>query len=521
MNQSSFIRAQQFKSPLAVIAGFLLRSRETQATRAKDRTQELQQLNKLLEQQRQTIRELEEQLARKNATIDRLETEKQQLRKQPPTLPDDPNLPHHNFGPKMISLCVNLARRIGLRATPDVLEMVFEWLGTKAKLPAWTTVRTWMLRVGVAAIKRPLEKANDWICLADHSNQIGQEKVLSILGVRASNLPPPGQPLRHEDVHVLDFICGTNWKSEDVAKAYERVAQRCGHPLALLIDGAPELREGAQTLQECNENMVILRDFKHYAANVLKKTIGNDERYSQFSTHLGRTRSAIQQTELAHFTPPSPKPKARFMNLAPTLRWAEMVRWHLSHPHSEARCEITAARMNEKLGWLRAFGDDIQRWSACQKVVSAASKFINEQGVFPGAARQLRDHLRTLCGSAVNTGNTKADDTSRSVLARLLKFVRESESQLSEGQRFPMSTEILESSFGLFKQLERQHSKGGFTSLLAAYGCLFHASTPASIVADFAAVSVKTMRAWVSEQLGKTLASKRQTAYAEHRHATN
>lgn len=215
MNQSSFIRARQFKSPLAVIAGFLLRSRETQATRAKDRTQELQQLNKLLEQQRQTIRELEEQLARKNATIDRLETEKQQLRKQPPTLPDDPNLPHHNFGPKIISLGVNVARRIGLRATPDVLQMVFEWLGTKAKLPAWTTVRTWMLRVGVAAIKGPLEKANDWICLADHSNQIGQEKVLSILGVRASNLPPPGQPLRHDHSPRFQTLRGQRAEAND------------------------------------------------------------------------------------------------------------------------------------------------------------------------------------------------------------------------------------------------------------------------------------------------------------------
>ena len=33
----------------------------------------------------------------------------------------------------------------------------------------------------------------------------------------------------------------------------------------------------------------------------------------------------------------------------------------------------------------------------------------------------------------------------------------------------PLSTEILESSFGLYKQLERQHSKGGFTTLLAAF----------------------------------------------------
>jgi hypothetical protein len=101
----------------------------------------------------------------------------------------------------------------------------------------------------------------------------------------------------------------------------------------------------------------------------------------------------------------------------------------------------------------------------------------------------------------------------------LLRFVRQSESQLAKGQRLPLSTEILESSFGLFKQLERQHSKGGFTSLLAAYGCLLHASTPESIRRDFAQVSVKDMRAWVSAKLGQTLASKRQTAYQEFRNA--
>ena len=203
------------------------------------------------------------------------------------------------------------------------------------------------------------------------------------------------------------------------------------------------------------------------------------------------------------------------MNLAPTLRWAKMVSWQLSHPRSKARCEITAERMNDKLGWLREFQGDIHRWHACQEVVCASSKFINEQGVFPGAARQLRDHLRN------GDDNDAAQDTSecRRVKAGLLRFVRQSESKLAAGQRLPMSTEILESSFGLFKQLERQHSKGGFTSLLAAYGCLLHASTPESIRRDFAEVPVKSMRDWVAKSLGKTLASRRQTAYQEFRNA--
>ena len=64
---------------------------------------------------------------------------------------------------------------------------------------------------------------------------------------------------------------------------------------------------------------------KHYAANVLERILQQDDRFSQFISHLGSTRSAIQQNELSHFTPPSQKAKARFMNLEPTLRWGEMV----------------------------------------------------------------------------------------------------------------------------------------------------------------------------------------------------
>jgi len=49
----------------------------------------------------------------------------------------------------------------------------------------------------------------------------------------------------------------------------------------------------------------------------------------------------------------------------------------------------------------------------------------------------------------------------RDVKQRLLEFTQASEKLLSDGQRLPISTEILESSFGLYKQLERQHSRGG------------------------------------------------------------
>jgi hypothetical protein len=420
-------------------------------------------------------------------------------------LPHDPPLAHHQFGPKMISVCVNLARAVGLRPTVACLKIVFEWLGVTETIPEWTTVRTWLMRAGVAALEEPVEAAEDWVWMADHSNQIGPEKALVVLGLRASKMPPPGTALTHRDVRVLTVVPGVSWKREDMARAYEKLADKIGAPLAVVVDGAVELREGAEILKNRRENLIILGDFKHHAANVLKRIVGDSPAFSRFTSQIGCTRSAIQQTELSHLTPPSLKPKARFMNLASTLKWGQMALWQVDHPHSKARREITDARIREKLGWLSEFREDIRRWSACQAVVSASVTFINEQGLSRGAADQLAAKLKSL---------TSCDD-SQAVADQLVDFARQSEAKLAEGQRLPISTEILESSFGLFKQLERQHSKGGFTSLLAAFGALLKPTTANSIRRDFERVSVQQMRTWVKLNLKTTLASKRQTAYSE------
>ncbi len=113
-------------------------------------------------------------------------------------------------------------------------------------------------------------------------------------------------------------------------------------------------------------------------------------------------------------------------------------------------------------------------------MVSASVTFINEQGLFRGTADQLAEELESL----------QTCDDSRAVADQLLEFVRQSETKLAEGQRLSLSSEILESAFGLYNQLERQNSKAGFTSLLAAFGTLLNPATPESIRRDFTRVSV-------------------------------
>lgn len=499
-----------FKSPLRVVVRFLLRSRETKANKCRDLKQKLDETQRLLARQEAELERQREEMRELKRQTQRLETEKRiQAQATSLRLPDDPPIGTHGYGARMVSLAVNLARTVGLRGTQRSLEIVFDWLGIQQKVPHFTTVRNWLQRVGVAALKEPIEQADDWVWMADHSNQIGPEKALVVLGVRASRMPPPGTALKHEDLRLLTVRPGTTWKRENMAVVYAELAEQYGPPRAVLADGAVELRDGAECLKTLRSDTIVLQDFKHKAANFFKASIGKDERFAEFTTLLGRTRSAIQQTELAHLVPPSPKQKARFMNLATILQWAATVLWLLEHPEAEARKLVTSERLEDKLGWLRLFADDLAVWRECQQVLKQGIKFINEQGLFRGAAEQFRAVV----------GPDLVYASSRQLADRLIDFVADAERHLKEGERLPMSTEILESSFGLYKQLERQHSKGGFTSLLAGFGALLKKTTKETIRQAFSTASVNDVKQWVSENLGETLTSKRLATYREF-HAT-
>ena len=326
----------KYKTPLRVVFRCLWQ-------RLQRRSRKCHHFKLQRDEARQEVARQEVELARQREQLrvlqDRLrksESKNQALAAASCRLPDDPPLESHKYGLRMMGLAINLARVVGLRPSERALRIFWQWLGIEQPLPNWTTIRLWLMRLGVAALEEPLERADDQVWMVDHSNQIGPEKVLVVLGVRASQLPPPGETLGHEDVRVLMVQPGTHWKREDMAAVYDQLAKRCGPPRAVLCDGAVELREGVKPLENGGCDTIVVQDFKHKAALFLKSQLETCPRFAECITAIGKTRAAIQQTEMSHLTPPSQKPKARFMNLGPTLEWASAVSWLLDHPEAES-----------------------------------------------------------------------------------------------------------------------------------------------------------------------------------------
>ena len=412
----------------------------------------------------------------------------------------------HGYGANLICLCLRLVLDAGvsLRGVPRVLAVLASALGWSLDTPHWTSVRLWLMRLGHAELTLPLPHADDWAWLTDHAVQIGNAKCLAIVGIRLRDLPKQGQCLQHRDLHLIALLPSATWTKEDVDRVFEEAVQRTGAPRVIVNDHGGDLHGGVQLFQAKHPQTAEIYDAKHKAACLLKQRLEKDERWQSFQGKVGSMRCAVQQTELAFLTPPAPKLKARYMNLQAQLEWAEGVLAILHKPSAEVCTWTTPERLQTKCGWLAEFAAPLREWSEWQTLVNLVVEFVNRQGVYRGMGRALRAQMP----------RRFAHESSRKLAKDLIRFAVEQARQTRAGERFPGSTEVLESCFGKLKQLQKQQARGGFTSLVISFGALLAETTSTVVTAALQHSSTQKVLAWCEQYLGTTVFAQRKIAFA-------
>ncbi len=422
----------------------------------------------------------------------------------------DANVFGHRFAASMVALCVNLASVMPFRTVSKALQIIMNALDISTLIPDRETITRWTKRLGVDKLKQNQtpdrwKDHQDVIWIVDHSNQIGTQKALVILAIPASELPPEGQTLSLDALEVLLIEPSDSWTRDDMRRVYRELADVVGCPRFVLCDGAVELRETVDVLGDDDHQVIVLRDLKHFAANRFESMIGRSERFRAFAAEMGKTRCRIQQTELAHLNPPALKTKSRFMNIEPVISWAQMVLGVLHDPEAEEACVCDVEKLRDRLGWLEDFRDDIASWRRCCEVISWSLAWINTRGLNPHSGVALQTHLDKL--------REERCELSERLSTQLVEHVQSSASILAEGERSWLSSEALESAFGLLKRREGQQSRSGFTGLIATLPTLLHTWTAAEVRGALQRTSTKEAQKWIQDKIGVTLWAKRTRAF--------
>jgi len=354
-------------------------------------------------------------------------------------------------------------------------------------VPCFSTIRSWLLRVGCYALSRPLDRTVPWVWLIDHTIQIGSLKLLVILGCPLAHVPFGERALQLSDLQLVALVPMEKSNGAAVEAELEKARERTGTPRLIASDQGSDLVKGVKDFQSWYPRTAHVPDAAHYGANVLENAWSNQPRWQQFMHDLQGVPAKLRQTPMAYLLPPKQRTKARFMNIGVQLRFARRVLKLLDRPNPHAKT-------SEVYGWLRDYRDDLTQWEREHALVQTTIETVRVQGL----------HAQTLPQLEAAWGEIGPRESTVRIAERLRDYAT-SHQPTEPGERFVASTEILESCFGKLKRLEQDQSSNGITGLALALGAIVGTCSDADLKEALDAVPLKQAKGWIDCHIGKTV----------------
>ena len=388
-----------------------------------------------------------------------------------------------------------------LRSLTRIFEIFQSDPDPDVHLPSASGARWWLLRMGLFALREPLEQASDWVYIIDHSIQIGTLKLCLILGIRLSDLPSPSRPLRHSDMRLLALIPTEHSNGQTVLQQLENTVKRTGIPREILSDHGSDVKSGGELFVAAHAETTLVYDAAHHGAIVLKRLFQADDRWARFIAQLGQTKSRLQQTPDAFLMSPGLRPKARYMNLASLLRWSRRILELLAR--GTAGGSVTE-RTRARYGWMEDYRAVLSEWSRWEDTVRSSIEFIRVHGFFHDCDIEFAAHL---CARPPAMRHARVE-------AELITFARHESASARPGERLVGSSEVEESVFGKLKSLEGDQSSSGFTRYVLSLGAVVGDWTTARIKEALEKTPVKLVEAWCKEHLPVSVQTQRRLAFS-------
>ena len=351
----------------------------------------------------------------------------------------------------IVRLCCLLYSQVncGLRSVRKILlifnEVFEDFLG---EIPSHTTIEDWIQKCGLDLNKKACKSfsSKNYALVIDESITIGSQKLLLILGISARH---PGHALRQEDIQVLGMFVAASWDSEDVKDKLELIMKSVGHKADYIVsDGGHNLAKGASLAGVSRH-----RDVGHSFGTILESQYKEDQEFNDFVTLMGKARLQYHLTPMAYLLPPNQRSISRFLNCFDWVDWAKKmlgVFRGLSPKEQEA---FAFVKEHE------ALINELDQVMNCYRAVEARIK--NEGLSFATCLRCRSFIYKTLLQSTYSRAM---------MVGTKIYLYLDEEAQLlkSKDDVHNLSSDIIESTFGIFKSRKSPNKLCGVTSF-----CLF------------------------------------------------
>ena len=213
---------------------------------------------------------------------------------------------------------------VSFRSVPRILQVFQPLLRAVVRIPHFTSVIHWTLRVGIAIFNQVSTIAEPWVAIIDCSIDIGTRKALVVLRVRLSALQNKQGAIGPRDCECIGLEISPTWNGPLVSAALTKIFKKAGIPRAIVKDGGSDLNKGVKLFcaEKPERNICVIDDVGHFAANALKSLFAKSRPFIAFLKTTSRGAAQIRQTDLAWLLPPKLRGKGRFQGITVVAKWA-------------------------------------------------------------------------------------------------------------------------------------------------------------------------------------------------------
>lgn len=385
---------------------------------------------------------------------------------------------------------------ISFRSVPKVLKTLSAL--ASSSVPHFTSIINWILRLGLFMLQAVTQVPYETAWIIDQTIQVGRNKALVILRIPL-DIMRNKKTIKIADTEVIYVGLQSKWLGSEIKAQFDELSARVGKPAQIILDGGADLNSASKAFVKESPEVHLTADITHLVGNLLKRKYQRLPVFSELPKQLQVIRSKLQQTSMAHLIPPTIRSKGRFFNLALVTNWVSKIwsSWDKLKQTDEKLWEEILGPIKENLHFLRHFGYQVATLNKIQEVLKT-------EGLNKDSYNCCKDLAQNL-----------SSDLAMPVLVYLQK---ELEFAIARGVPISVTTDIIESLFGSFKNRIKTHSLAELNRLVLMMPCLGRQPSVELIKQAFEQIKMKDLSKWTAKYSSDTLLSKRRKILKSNSH---
>ena len=382
---------------------------------------------------------------------------------------------------KTLCVLIVVCGIVSFRSVPRILQVFQPLLWAKIRIPHFTSVIHWTLRVGIAifnqvsAIVEPMcfQLLHQWAAIIDCSIDIGTRKALVVLRVPLRALQDKQGAIGPRDCECIGLEISHTWDGPLVSAALTKILEKTGIPSVIVKDGGTDLNKGVRIYcaKRPAQKIHTVDDIGHFAANALKALFATSKSFMKFLKLTSRAASQIRQTNLAWLLPPKIRGKGRFLGITEVAEWARKILDLIGRRNkTEDNSDLAKARkIFTGLAKLRPF---LNRFCQTCSITELFLELMKTRGLNETTYIEAKDVVAKLPERSI-------------VRIRLSAWLEKHihiHRALAIGQLpLPVSTDAIESLFGKFKTVIQRNPQAELNRLIYVIPLLCGNHSPSDI----------------------------------------